>query len=98
MKRKQPQKEAIRTDEPRVVSARTLWRWKREQQARDREFVASGKVRAESMLFIRPEMLKGVRIIWPDVSLVDDPREPKPKSRKPGGAAKRPNKNASPRD
>jgi TDG/mug DNA glycosylase family protein len=87
--RKQPRKEAIRADERRVVSARTLWRWKREQQARDRELVASGTVRPESMLLIRPEMLKGVRIVWPDISLVDDPRERKRKSNRPGRAAKR---------
>lgn len=89
VKRKQPRKEAIRADEPRVVSARTLWRWKREQQVRDRGLVASGIVRPESMLLIRPGMLKGVRIVWPDISLVDDPPKRKRKLNRPGRAVKR---------
>lgn len=88
VKRKQKRSTATSADEPKRVSARTLWRWKRQQQARDRELAASGKPPPEGRVLIRPEMLKGARIIWPNGSLIDDPLESRRKASNPLRARK----------
>jgi hypothetical protein len=56
----------------RKVSAKHLWAMKRKAQIRDRRLVAAGLVKPEAMLLLRPELLKGARIKWPDARLKDD--------------------------
>lgn len=55
-----------------VVSGRHLWATKRASQARDKELVAEGKVPPEAMIFLRPELLQGAQIEWPDDDQCDD--------------------------
>lgn len=59
----------------RSVSQKRLWAMKRAQQARDRAAVASGTIKPESVLLIRPDRIKGAKIVWPadDVPLIDGP-------------------------
>jgi addiction module RelB/DinJ family antitoxin len=66
-----------------VISKKRFWAMKRAQQARDRDAVASGAIKPESMLLLRPDRIKGAKIVWPadDVPLVDDPGKPLQPSR-----------------
>lgn len=52
-----------------------FWRMKREAQARDQELLASGEISSEEMWLLKPERLRGARLRWPDVSLIDDEEE-----------------------
>ena len=64
----------------KTISQRTSLRWKRQSPARDRELIASGKLPPEAMFLLRPERIRGARVVaWPDVSLTDDLPEPKRK-------------------
>lgn len=67
----------------RSISQKRLWAMKRAQQARDRAAVASGALKPESVLLIRPDRIKGAKIVWPadDVPLIDDPGKPLEPSR-----------------
>lgn len=69
----------------RSVSQKRLWAMKRAQQARDHAAVASGAIKAESVLLIRHDRIKGAKIVWPDehVPLIDDPVVPKDKPLQP---------------
>lgn len=62
----------VRDPSVSVVSGKRLWDMKRRSQARDRDLIARGVVAPESMLFLRPHHLKGVRVEWPDVPLQDE--------------------------
>ena len=55
----------------RRTSAKVLWRLKRQAQARDRELLDRGAAAPETMIFLRPDRLKNVRIVWPKTSLRD---------------------------
>jgi hypothetical protein len=50
------------------LSAKTLRAIKRKAQARDHALPAG-----EERLLIRPAQLKGARVIWTDVDLIDEP-------------------------
>ena len=55
-----------------VIRAEKMWAMKRESQARDRELIASGAVSSGRFLFIRPDMLRGAKFVWPEGSLLDE--------------------------
>ena len=46
----------------RSISQKRLWAMKRAQQARDRAAVASGTIKPESVLLIRPDRIKGAKM------------------------------------
>lgn len=56
----------------RVVSGKHLLAMKRKAQARDRELIASGKISPENIVMIRPDQVRGAKIKWPDVPLIDE--------------------------
>ena len=71
-RRKRTKKVGEEKDGVRCVSQKHLWAMKRKAQKRDRELVARGKLRPEDVLLIRPDMLEGAKIVWPDAaSLID---------------------------
>jgi hypothetical protein len=63
-------KTSISSAPENVVSGRILWRTKRAQQARDRNFAVRGEA-SEDRLLISPKDARSARIEWPDVDLDD---------------------------
>ena len=55
-----------------TISAKQFWKMKRDAQERDRKLAASGKVPPEVFLLLRPDLLKGAKLKWPE-DLLDDP-------------------------
>ncbi len=59
-----------------VVSAHFLWAMKCQQQVRDRARIRNGAAKPEDFLFLRPEILKGAKIQWPQGPLIDEDQDP----------------------
>lgn len=57
---------AVRDPGVRAVPGKQLRAMKRASQARDRALVQRADLPAESMLFLRPERLRGARVEWPE--------------------------------
>lgn len=79
-------RKVVRRGDPggQVASGEQLWAMKREAQARDHELASREGVPPESMLLLRPKMLKDARIEWPDAPLnegTDPERTPAPEKK-----------------
>lgn len=62
----------------RRFSQKALWRMKHAAQTRDRDLLASGKLRPEEMHLLRSDRVRDAQIEWPRTSL----RDPKPSSKR----------------
>jgi hypothetical protein len=62
----------MRNPKVQRISAKHAQAMKRAAQARDRKLIAQGIAPPEAMFLLRPERIKGARVLWPDASLIDD--------------------------
>jgi addiction module RelB/DinJ family antitoxin len=63
---------AVRDPGMRVASGKYLRAMKRNSQKRDHDLAARGDMPQEALLLLRPDRMKGMKLEWPEGSLLDE--------------------------